>query len=86
VAKKLGSHAESVDIVIADSTDQQSIDEFVKQTRVVLSTVGPFMKFGTPVVDACVRFGTHYADSTVSPPRPLGSSTFGFITINLNAF
>lgn len=33
-------------------------------TRVVLNTAGPFALYGTPVVDACVRFGTHYVDIT----------------------
>jgi len=68
VANRVGADAERVEIIIADSTDQNSIDEMVKQTKVILSTVGPFMKYGTPLVDACVRFGTHYVDSTGESP------------------
>ena len=52
------------DILVADSRDQASVDAVVSQTNVVLSTAGPFALYGTPVVDACVRFGTHYVDIT----------------------
>lgn len=48
-----------------DARDQASVDAVVSQADVVLSTAGPFFQYGTPVVDAAVRFGTHYADITV---------------------
>ena len=32
--------------------------------RVVISTVGPFTKYGEPLVAACVRNRTDYIDST----------------------
>jgi len=53
-----------VDVLVADSKDQPSVDAVVSRTRVLLSTAGPFALYGTPVVDACVRFGTHYVDIT----------------------
>jgi len=51
-------------VLVADSGDQASVDAVISRTRVVLSTAGPFSLYGTPVVDACVRFGTHYVDIT----------------------
>ena len=33
-------------------------------TRVVATTVGPYAKYGLPLVEACARAGTHYADLT----------------------
>ena len=63
-AQKLHALRAPVDAITADSGNQASIDAVVSQTRVLLSTAGPFAKYGTPVVDACVRFGTHYADIT----------------------
>jgi short subunit dehydrogenase-like uncharacterized protein len=36
----------------------------LSQTRVVISTVGPFIKYGTPLVEACIRQKTHYVDIT----------------------
>ena len=38
-----------------------------EQTRVVLTTVGPFQKYGGPLVDACVEVGTDYVDITGEP-------------------
>jgi short subunit dehydrogenase-like uncharacterized protein len=31
---------------------------------VVCNTVGPFIKFGHTVVEACANAGTHYLDTT----------------------
>lgn len=53
-----------VEILLADSGDQASIDALVSRTRIVLTTAGPYALYGTPVVDACVRFGTDYVDIT----------------------
>jgi short subunit dehydrogenase-like uncharacterized protein len=57
-----------VDTLVADSQDQQAIDEIVSQTRVLLSTAGPFALYGNTLVDACVRFKTHYVDITGEIP------------------
>ena len=51
-------------MLIADSSDQTSIDAVVKQAKVVIACAGPYAKLGTPVVDACVRLGAHYVDLT----------------------
>src|SRR6476646_1002547 len=59
-----GPGARNADVLVADSADQASVDAVVSRARVVLSTAGPFVQYGTPVVDACVRFGTHYTDIT----------------------
>jgi short subunit dehydrogenase-like uncharacterized protein len=57
-----------VDILVADSQDQQAIDAVVSQTRVILSTAGPFALYGNAIVDACVQFKTHYVDITGETP------------------
>jgi short subunit dehydrogenase-like uncharacterized protein len=54
----------STDILVADSTDYGSIDAMASQTRIVVSTAGPFARYGSPVVAACVQRGTHYVDIT----------------------
>jgi short subunit dehydrogenase-like uncharacterized protein len=51
-------------IIVADSNDASSVDAMVKHARVLVNTAGPFARYGTPVVDACVRFNTDYADIT----------------------
>jgi short subunit dehydrogenase-like uncharacterized protein len=59
-----GSAGLPVDILVADSRDQASLDAVAACTRVLLNTAGPFSIYGDSVVDACARFGTHYVDIT----------------------
>ena len=61
---KLEALDAGVPVIAADSRDTKAIDAMVERTRVVLTTAGPFAKYGTPIVDACVRFQTHYCDIT----------------------
>jgi short subunit dehydrogenase-like uncharacterized protein len=60
----IGGAGLPVDIIVADSRDQASVDAVAACTRVLLNTAGPFSIYGDSVVDACVRFGTHYVDIT----------------------
>jgi short subunit dehydrogenase-like uncharacterized protein len=52
----------SVETIVADSFDRASLDDMAKRTKVVLSTVGPYAKYGSELVAACVTLGTHYCD------------------------
>jgi short subunit dehydrogenase-like uncharacterized protein len=52
------------DVVVADSTDAASLAALAASTRVLATTVGPYARHGLPVVEACARAGTHYADLT----------------------
>jgi len=54
--------------IVADSSDQTAIDNMVKRTRVLLTNAGPFALYGTGIVDACIRFRTHYCDITGETP------------------
>jgi short subunit dehydrogenase-like uncharacterized protein len=51
-------------LVEADSTDAASLAALAASTRVLATTVGPYVRHGLPVVEACARAGTHYADLT----------------------
>ena len=57
-----------VAVLVADSQDQEAIDAIVSQTRVLLNTAGPFALYANALVDACVRFKTHYVDITGETP------------------
>lgn len=57
----------SVPLIVADSGDRQSLASLAESTRVVLTTVGPYAKFGTPLVEVCVNSGTHYCDLSGEP-------------------
>lgn len=52
----------SIPIEVGDATDQASVQRLVDRTGVVCSTVGPYTRYGTPMVAACVDTGTDYCD------------------------
>ncbi|RVX47257.1 short subunit dehydrogenase-like uncharacterized protein [Nonomuraea polychroma] len=56
-----------VPILIADAADAASLAELARQTRVLVTTVGPYMTHGGPLVAACAEAGTHYLDLTGEP-------------------
>lgn len=49
-------------IVLADITDSASVESMVASTTVLISTVGPYSRYGDVVVEACARRGTDYVD------------------------
>ncbi|MCP9273484.1 saccharopine dehydrogenase family protein [Mycolicibacterium arenosum] len=51
-------------LIAADSSSPATLDELAKRTRVVVTTVGPYTKYGLPLVAACAAAGTDYADLT----------------------
>lgn len=59
--------AAAVALVTADSTDPASMTELALCTRVVATTVGPFVEYGDSLVAACAENGTDYADITGEP-------------------
>ena len=54
----------SGDILIADGQDLEALNTLAEQTKVVLSTAGPFARYGSLLVQACVEQGAHYTDIT----------------------
>ena len=56
--------ASKVDIIIANSDDAASLDKMAKQTQVIISTVGPYLKYGEPLIKSCAENGTDYVDLT----------------------
>ena len=53
--------------IVASSDDPTSLARMAGSARVVLTTVGPYVKLGEPVVAACVAAGTDYVDVTGEP-------------------
>jgi len=58
------SGSESVPLIVADSSDLSSLNAMTKQAKTVISTVGPYAKYGSPLVESCVTTSTHYCDLT----------------------
>jgi short subunit dehydrogenase-like uncharacterized protein len=64
VRDELPAAARDWDVLEADAADVASLDALAVRTRVLATTVGPYARYGMPVVEACARAGTHYADLT----------------------
>ncbi|WP_194921822.1 saccharopine dehydrogenase family protein [Catenulispora rubra] len=54
-------------LLIADAADRVSLRELAERTRVVISTVGPYLHYGEPLVAACAEAGCDYVDLTGEP-------------------
>ena len=64
VRASLGEAARDWPIVTADASSPASLEAMAARTRVVLTTVGPYSRYGLPLVAACAKTGTDYADLT----------------------
>jgi short subunit dehydrogenase-like uncharacterized protein len=53
--------------IVASADSFASLVSMATRTRVVLTTVGPYMKYGLPLVEACVAAGTDAVDLTGEP-------------------
>ena len=58
----LGADAASLRTIVVDSTDSAALASMARDTRVVLTTVGPYALYGSKLVAACVAAGTSYCD------------------------
>ena len=64
VRETLGESAQSWPILTADAASPSSLNDMAARTRVVITTVGPYSRYGLPLVAACAAAGTDYADIT----------------------
>ncbi len=64
LAEELGG----LEYAVADVSSPASVRELVGEGDVLLSTVGPFVKWGAPAVEAAIAEGAHYLDSTGEGP------------------
>ena len=62
------SQTEELPQLLADINDPDSIDQLVQKTRVICTTVGPYALYGSVMVEACVKHGTHCCDLTGETP------------------
>ena len=53
-----------VDIFIAESNDDVALDNITLNTKVVLSTAGPFHRYSSNLVKSCVKNSSDYVDIT----------------------
>jgi short subunit dehydrogenase-like uncharacterized protein len=63
-----GLQASNLEMIVADSADEKSLQAMCKQTSVVVSTVGPYALYGELLVKTCTTLGTDYCDLTGETP------------------
>lgn len=51
-------------LIVTDAADDDAVRALAEATHTVISTVGPYAKYGLPLVLACAEAGTSYADLT----------------------
>jgi short subunit dehydrogenase-like uncharacterized protein len=64
VRESLGEAARDWPLIAADAASPSSLNDMAARARVVVTTVGPYTKYGMPLVAACAAAGTDYADLT----------------------
>ncbi len=56
------------DVLVADADDATAIDAMVAKARVILTTAGPFARYGEALVRSCAAHGVDYVDITGETP------------------
>jgi short subunit dehydrogenase-like uncharacterized protein len=56
-----------VPLLHADVNEDASLRDVAESARVVITTVGPYVRYGEPLVAACAAAGTDYVDLTGEP-------------------
>lgn len=64
LAGQVGFDAKQLPLIVADAESEKDMQRLAAGTRVVCTTVGPYAKYGTPLIEACVAEATHYCDLT----------------------
>lgn len=67
VRETLGETAQSWPLITADASQPSTLNAMAARTQVVVTTVGPYNRYGLPLVAACAAAGTDYADLTGEP-------------------
>jgi short subunit dehydrogenase-like uncharacterized protein len=66
--RTVGDELGGLEIAVADVSRPESVRDLVEAGDVLISTVGPFVRFGDAAAEAAVATGAHYLDSTGEPP------------------
>lgn len=56
-----------IELLVADAADEEALRQMCAQTKVVMSTVGPYALYGDVLVSVCAKTGTDYCDLTGEP-------------------
>ena len=66
VRDEVGAPADTP-LIVTDTSDRASLQALMDQTRLVLTTVGPYQLYGNEMVAACAKSGVDYVDLCGEP-------------------
>ncbi|MFI5718721.1 saccharopine dehydrogenase family protein [Nocardia sp. NPDC051750] len=66
--EKFATEIGGAETAVADVTDPGSIRALLGRGDVLVTTVGPFLRYGQPALNAAIASGAHYFDSTGEGP------------------
>jgi short subunit dehydrogenase-like uncharacterized protein len=64
----LAAELGGLEFAVADVSDPRSVGDLVDEGDVLVSTVGPFLRWGGVAAEAAISRRAHYLDSTGEPP------------------
>ena len=68
--RRLPDAARNWPLIVADSSSPASLDAMVARTRVICTTVGPYLRYGEALVVAAASAGTDYVCLLYTSPSP----------------
>jgi len=57
----------ALELLVVDASDPAALARTARQSKVIITTVGPYALHGEPLLRACADAGTHYCDLTGEP-------------------
>lgn len=64
---RLNPACAAMPLLVTEADDAAALAKIAHSTKVIITTVGPYLKYGEPLVKACAEAGTHYCDLTGEP-------------------
>jgi short subunit dehydrogenase-like uncharacterized protein len=67
LSNKLSTENRTIDVLYADSFDKKSLNDIASQSKLIITTVGPYAIYGEQLVESCIENQTFYLDLTGEP-------------------
>lgn len=67
VGNRVGKDLSSVEVIVADVDDAQSLESMASRAKVVINCCGPYRHWGEQVVKACIASGASHVDVSGEP-------------------
>ena len=67
ISTQFSTEKNKIDVLYADSFDKTSLDSISSQSKLIITTVGPYAIYGELLVESCIENQTYYLDLTGEP-------------------